>query len=55
MNLRTTVEWLIFEDWSDKEISRMLKDRGYNVTPERVEEMREEMDPSARGLTYEEQ
>jgi hypothetical protein len=53
MNLRTTVEWLIMSDFSDKEISGMLRDKGYIVTPERIEEMREEMDPSARGLICE--
>lgn len=54
-SMRATVEWMILNEWTDKEISRALTDKGYNLTADRVAEMREEMDVSARGLCYEEQ
>lgn len=52
---RQLIELMMLDGASDSEISRALEARGYIVTVERVAEMREEMDPSARGLIYEEQ
>lgn len=55
MNIRPIVELMVLDGYDNEKIRKVFASRGYTLTDEKIEEYRDEMDPTARGLSYEEQ